>query len=66
MNMNDRIHWSIESWGSEYPPENAEEIIDRANAMIDAYAETHDEDAAEEYSNRLWETYCTTGALTTD
>lgn len=57
-------YWTIESWGSEYPPENAEEIIDRANELIEAYAEDHDEEDVAEYSERLWNNYCTTGNLT--
>lgn len=58
-----KYHWTLESWGADYPPENADEIIYRANEMIDAYAETHDEDATEEYSGRLWEAYCRDGNL---
>lgn len=45
-------HWTLDSWGSEYPPENAEDIIAAANARIDAYAETHDDAETENYSER--------------
>ena len=57
-----QYHWSLESWGDAYPPENAEEIISTANDMIDAYAE-NDEEAARFYSDLLWEYYCTHGTL---
>lgn len=60
--MNELYHWSLESWGDAYPPENAEEIIERANAEIDAYIELHpDADGAEiaEFSHSLWEEFCT-------
>ena len=56
-------YWSMDSWGDAYPPENADEIIDLANEMIDAYAEDHDEDETANYSERLWEHYCDTGRL---
>ena len=55
--------WTIESWGDAYPPENADEIIDVANGMIDAYAAAHGEEAAEAYSEQLWDRYCMTGSL---
>ena len=57
------MYWTLESWGADYPPENAEEIIRAANAMIDAYAENHDEYETEYFSERLWDRYCTTGTL---
>lgn len=57
------MYWTIESWGADYPPENAEEIISRANALIDAYSADHDDAETENYSARLWDSYCTTGAL---
>ena len=57
------IFWSLESWGSDYPPENAEEIISAANEMIAAYAKTHDEDEAAAYSEKLWDRYCATGKV---
>lgn len=58
-----QYHWSLESWGDAYPPENAEEIISTANDMIDAYAETHDEEEARFYSDQLFEYYCTHDTL---
>lgn len=58
-----KYYWSLESWGSDYAPENADEIINRANELIDAYAETHDEEETAAYSERLWDAYCTTGKI---
>jgi hypothetical protein len=57
------MYWTIESWGADCPPENAEEIISRANELIDAYAAQNGNDEAENYSEMLWEHYCTTGDL---
>lgn len=56
-------YWTLESWGDAYPPENADEIIERANCLIAAYAETHDEEETANYSERLWEHYCSTGRI---
>lgn len=56
--------WDMESWGSGDPPENAEEIIARANEMIAEYARTHDDDATSDYSEMLWDRYCTRDSLT--
>lgn len=56
-------YWTLESWGDAYPPENADEIIERANDLIEAYAENHDEEEVSEYSNGLWERYCSTGEI---
>ena len=53
-----KIEWTLESWGSDYPPENANEIICHGNNLIDAFAETHDEDETAAYSEWLWELYC--------
>lgn len=55
------FYWTMDGWGSENPPENAEELISGANEMIDAYAETHDEDAVAAFSCKLWEDYCSIG-----
>lgn len=56
-------YWTLDSWGDAYPPENAQEIIDRANGLIDEYAEIFGDDLAAEYSEHLWNTYCMTGTL---
>lgn len=53
-----KIEWTLESWGSDYPPENANEIITKANKLIATFAETHDEDETAAYSEWLWELYC--------
>lgn len=52
------IYWTINAWGDQYPPKNADEIIDAANALIDLYAESHDEDETESFSEILWDRYC--------
>ena len=59
-------HWSLESWGSDYPPENAEDIISRANEMIDTFAAGggwFDPCEIQNFSEMLWELYCRTGDL---
>lgn len=64
--MMQNIYWSIESWGSGYPPVNADEIISEANAMIDNFVEAHpdyDEVDINEYSEQLWETFCRDGKI---
>ena len=53
-------YWSMESWGSDYPPENADEIISKANEMIEAFASDHGDDETAEYSEKLWERFCMT------
>ena len=55
--------WSMESWGSDYPPENADEIIEQANELIEQYAADHDEDETAAYSEGLWERYCAEGEI---
>lgn len=58
--------WTAESWGSDYTPENAGEIVERANQKIVEFAQDRKWTYAweiEEYANRLWESYCTTGNI---
>lgn len=60
------MYWSIDSWGSDYPPVNADEIISKANEMIDRYsADFPDcrEEEIREYSESLWEMFCQTNEL---
>ena len=57
------FYWRVESWGSDYPPENADEIITMANELIAAFAAEHDDDETAAYSDRLWERFCTTGMV---
>lgn len=53
--------WSLESWGEDAPPANANEIIEAANALISACLKrTGDADAL---SERLWDRYCMDGTL---
>lgn len=67
--MESKYYWTLESWGSDYPPENAEEIINAANDLLDEYAKTLDadapgyDDAMQSYSDMLWEDYCRTGEI---
>ena len=58
-----KYFWSIESWGDACPPENADEIIDRANGLIETFAESHDDEETANFSESLWERYCSTGSL---
>lgn len=58
--------WSAESWGSEYPPENAAEIIEQANAKIVEFAQARRWTYAweiEEFSSRLWDRFSRTGSV---
>ena len=60
------MYWSIESWGSDYPPVNADEIISAANAAIDRFAKSnpdYTEDELRDYSNYLWENFCIYGEI---
>lgn len=60
------FYWNNESWGSEYPPENFEEIIHAANREIDDFIERSELDPENsddavvicEFSERLWAFYC--------
>ena len=56
-------YWSAESWGSDYPPADWESVVENANEIIDAYAETYPDRDLNEFSERLWERYCTDGEL---
>ena len=59
-------HWNVDSFGSYEIPENAAEIIDQANELIDNYVAQNpdaDEFEIDEYSMKLWEMYCNTGTL---
>ena len=58
-------YWTLESWGADYPPKNADEIINAANELLDAYAENHSENDFEVFRYSLWERYCSTGNLDT-
>ena len=56
-------HWTLESWGSAYPPENASEIVEWANGTMDRWLEECPEYAGDEhekgrFSGALWENYC--------
>ena len=64
-------YWTLDNWGDAFPPENAEEICNEANSLLDAYVEQSnidldnwdDECDLHEYCAGLWETYCCTGKL---
>ena len=56
-----KYYWTLESWGDQDPPENADEIISLANAATDLYIDNNpdaDDDMIAAYSERLWEDYC--------
>lgn len=54
----EKYYWTLESWGSDYPPENAQEIIEWANNRIDDYRERKGESFAVCcYSEILWDWY---------
>ena len=55
-------YWDENSWGAAVPPRNANEICEAANALIDEWLEQndYDENGAHDYSNELWEKYCST------
>ena len=58
-NHND--YWSLNSWGTDQPPVNADAIIQAANLMIDQYyADNPDADDFEfdEFKFSLWERFC--------
>lgn len=61
-----KYYWTLESWGSDRPPEDAEIICDLANAAIAYYADNHPEASSEDltnYSEKLWEEYCSGSGL---
>lgn len=63
--MND-YYWTLDSFGSGPLPENAEEIVSRANAMIDKFCDLEPycgTDEIEIFSDALWEDFCRTGSL---
>ena len=58
--------WTMEAWGSDYPPENADEIIQAANEKITEFVKSYAWRDVEEiwiYSDKLWEEYCRTGKI---
>lgn len=69
--MAEGIYWTTESWGSDCPPVNADEIINTANCLIDEYITEHHLDLdfimefrdAFDYSSMLWEDFCSTGSI---
>ena len=58
--------WNLDGWGNEYPPENADEIINKANAAITEAAVAHYWDKGfdiGDFAAALWDRYCTTGEI---
>ena len=58
--------WNLDGWGSEYPPENADEIINKANAKITEAAVAHYWEKGfdiGDYAAALWDRYCATGEI---
>lgn len=62
--MKNSIYWNIDSFGTILP-ENWEDIVEKANALITEYEEIHGKDAAAEYSENLWEAFCESGEIPT-
>lgn len=62
--MKNSTYWNIDSFGAILP-ENWEDIVEKANALITEYEEIHGEDAAAEYSENLWEAFCESGEIPT-
>ena len=59
-----KYYWTLESWGDQDPPENADEIIEIANAAIDRFIDDNpdaDDDMIAAFSEQLWNEYCTIG-----
>lgn len=58
--------WTLESWGADYPPENADEIIEAANEKIAEYVKTREwknDYEIERFCENLWDRYCSTGEI---
>lgn len=56
-----KYYWNRESWGAETLPDDADEIIETANALIDEFIEGNpdaDEREIEWFSEKLWDDYC--------
>ena len=56
--------WTLDSWGSDYPPENADEIIGAANEKITEFVKEYSWKnlwEIEQFRENLWENYCSTG-----
>ena len=54
-------YWTLESWGDQEPPENADEIIEWANAFLDKWISDHpnaDENLKKDITETLWDHFC--------
>ena len=51
------FYWTLERFRDQYPSENADKVIECANALIETYSMHHDDDATWEYSEHLWNLY---------
>lgn len=56
--MRNTYLWNMDSWGSDFPPENADEIINTANMVLRAYAKDHDDEECYGLSEKMWDLYC--------
>ena len=54
--MNNKYLWNHESFGSSYPPKNADEIIEAVNDYLRGIEEPEE---CREESERLWSDLCT-------
>ena len=58
------LYWTDASWGDACPPADWETVCEKANRLIDSfYFSGHDMDSTKEYSETLWDKYCTTGEV---
>ena len=61
-------YWNMDNWGSDNPPENADDIIYDANEKIDEYRRGFlttevDDETIRNFAAALWEHYCSTGEI---
>lgn len=60
----ERYYWTYDSWGTEVPPENYEDICGVANKMIDDYADqARAEYLVQDFSERLWAKFASEGEI---
>lgn len=61
-----RYQWTLDSWGGQAPPQNAEEICKAANDLIAEFiADNSDatDEEVQDYAYALWERYCQRGEI---
>lgn len=56
-----RYRWTIDGWGNQTPPQNADRLCSAANALLEEFIEENPdvtEEEVQDYSSALWERYC--------